>query len=192
MTIFDIIIIVIILLGLIIGWNRGMIKIGVDLLILFFSMLLSSILKNVVFNLTYLYIPVIKIKGLSSLYLILYQLIIYVFLLLLFIGIFNLILRKLKLDDKLLTESISSSPASRVIGAIIGMPFMIFILYNLILILNFPIINIDFIKDSSLSNNFMERTLLLKNTNISLYYTEYDTYYTLLDLTDDNKDSIDR
>lgn len=175
MTYIDIIIIILILLGLTLGYSEGIYKTILDIFVLFISMVISSIVSKPISESLYSILPFIKIGGLYSVNLIIYRLIVYLLICLIIFGIYQFILRKTEFDDKLVKENISLNIFVRIIGSILGMPFVILILYNVMLFVNLPIINLNGINNSLLVPRIIERTVIVSNNNIDLYMAEEDT-----------------
>lgn len=173
MNYIEIIMIIFILVGLIVGWSKGFWKTGTDLLAIFISMVIASILKKPLAILLMKILPFIEFgKDIYSLNILFYYIIAYYVIFLLIMVIYQAIMIRTGLDEKLVEKGFSSSILSKSISSILGLPFMIIVLYNLLLIVNFPYINVKAIDNSNLIDRFFTKTLILNNTNASLYLAE--------------------
>lgn len=173
MNYIEIIMIIFILVGLIVGWSKGFWKTGTDLLAMFISMVIASMLKKPLAILLMKILPFIEFgKDIYSLNILFYYIIAYFVIFLLIMVIYQAIMIRTGLDEILVEKSFSSSILSKSISSILGLPFMIIVLYNLLLIVNFPYINVKAIDNSNLIDRFFTKTLILNNTNASLYLAE--------------------
>ena len=173
MNYIEIIMIIFILLGLIVGWSKGFWKTGTDLLAIFISMVIASMFKKPLAILLMKILPFIEFgKDIYSLNIIFYYIIAYFVIFLLIMVIYQAIMIRTGLDEKLVEKGFSSNILSKSISSILGLPFMIIILYNLLLVVNFSYINVKAIDDSNMINSFFTKMLILNNTNSNLYLAE--------------------
>lgn len=167
------IIILIVLAGFYIGWQRGFIKEVTDFVALFISMILSALFKNSLANMLYTLLPFFKYSGsinkLLSLNIIFYQVIIYLLLLMFFLGIYQLIIRKLKIKEKIVETMVETNLVFNILGTIIGGPLMALFLYNVLLFAKLPMFNLDIVNNSKYANLIMEKTLIVSDRNKAIY-----------------------
>ncbi len=169
MTFIDVIIIIILLIGLIIGWNGGFFKTAIDIFSLFVSMVIAGLLKGPLGNLFVSFMPFINMKGLYSLNIIMYQLVAYFIILLLVLGIYQGIMKKTKLDDKISDKSLTAQLPSKIVGAVLGIALSIFFTYNFLLVVKFPSFDGSWVRDSYFTNRILENSFLLSDINKKLY-----------------------
>lgn len=172
MTYIDIIIILIMLVGLVIGWNGGFFKTALDIFSIFASMVIAGLLKGVVANWLYTVLPFINFEGLYSLNVILYQIIVYFIILLIILLIYNLIMKSTGANDRLSDKSLTASLPSKLIGSAFGIALTIILTYNVILIFKFPLTNISALRESYFAPRIMRRTFMVSNINNALYSSE--------------------
>ena len=169
MTFIDVIIILIMIIGLIIGWNGGFFKTAIDIFSLFVSMVIAGLLKGPLGNLLASFIPFMNMKGLYSLNIIMYQLIAYFLILLLVLGIYQGIMKRSKLDDKISDKSLTAQLPSKLIGAVLGIALSIIFTYNILLVVKFPSFDGSWIRDSYFTSRVLENSFMLSDINKKLY-----------------------
>lgn len=179
MNIFDILIIVLILFGMYLGYQRGVIKELSDLGILLFSMIVASPISKLLCMIFYPILPFFNftgsIKGLKSLNIILYRLVFYFLILIILIYIIRTILLKLGLLQKITNTMVEVTIISKLLGLVTAFPLMIIFLYNIMFILNSPFVNLDFTNDSKGYKIILEKTLIISKQNERVYLCENDT-----------------
>ena len=179
MSIFDILIIVIILFGMYLGYQRGVIKELSDFGILLFSMLIASPISKLLCSLIYPVLPFFNftgsIKGLKSLNIILWRLVFYFLILIILISIIRTVLLKLGLLRKISDTMVEAGIISKLLGLVVAFPLMIVFLYNVMFILNLPFINLDFTNDSKVYKMILEKTIIISKQNERVYLCENDT-----------------
>lgn len=165
----------IILLILYLGYQRGIIKQASDFIVLLISMLLSSFLSKLLCKLLYPILPFFNfygdIKGIKSVNLIIWRLIVYIILLVLIILIIRRILIKLKLQNKIKESEVEAGLISKLFGIIMSVFLSIIFLYNLLLVINVPLFNIN-LKESKISNFILEKTIIISKQNEDVYLSE--------------------
>ena len=179
MSIFDILIIVLILFGMYLGYQRGVVKELSDFAILLFSMIIASPVSKLLCSLLYPVLPFYNftgsIKGLKSLNIILYRVIFYFLILIILISIIRTVLLKLGLLRKITDTMVEAGIISKLLGLLVAFPLMIVFLYNVMFILNSPFINLDFTNDSKGYKMILEKTLIISKQNERVYLCENDT-----------------
>lgn len=179
MSIFDILIIVIILFGMYLGYQRGVIKELSDFGILLFSMLIASPISKLLCSLLYPVLPFFNfigsIKGLKSLNIILWRLVFYFLILIILISIIRTVLLKIGLLRKISDTMVEAGIISKLLGLVVAFPLMIVFLYNVMFILNLPFINLDFTNDSKVYKMILEKTIIISKQNERVYLCENDT-----------------
>lgn len=178
MSIFDILIIVLILFGMYLGYQRGVIKELSDFAILLFSMIIAAPVSKLLCALLYPLLPFYNftgsIKGLKSLNIILYRVIFYFLILIILISIIRTVLLKLGLLRKIIDTMVEAGIISKLLGLLVAFPLMIVFLYNVMFLLNIPFINLDFTNDSKGYKMILEKTLIISKQNERVYLCEND------------------
>ena len=178
----DIIIIIILVFGLFIGWTKGLFKTATDILMLFISMVLASIFKG---KLTDIFVKIVPFPELSknifSVNIIMYELLMYFAILIFILLIYQILMSRIGLEDKMASSSISSNIIVKSVGSILGVPLTILFLYNVCLVINFPLINVKEIHNSVVISKILSNTMTISNNNYKLYMIEEDANEILYD-----------
>ncbi len=178
----DIIVIVIMVLGLFVGWTKGLFKTATDILILFISMILASIFKGKLTNIFVKIVPFPELsKNIFSVNIIMYELLMYFTILIFILLIYQILMSRTGLEDKMVSSSISSNIIVKSVGSILGVPLTILFLYNVCLVINFPLINVKEIHNSVVISKILSNTMTISNNNYKLYMIEEDANEILYD-----------
>lgn len=176
MDLIGIIIIVIAVLGVYLGYQNGIIKVGADFVALFISMILAGLLKGPISNMLYGVFPFLSYSGaLEELYtvnLIFYQVMIYLILLLFFLAIYQLIIIKTKVKELITNTMVETYLVFKFLGAFLGGPLIILFIYNFLLFFNMPYLNLKEVRDSKYVNGILNKTPIIASINKSLYNSE--------------------
>ncbi len=172
MDIVDIVIIILILLGTIIGLARGFTKQLVSSLGTIISIILAFVFKNKISILLYSNLPFYKfggvLKGVTSLNILLYELIAFLLVFLVFSIIFKVLSFLASALESVLTASLIFGLPSKILGAILGFIESYVLVFVLLFILTLPVFQFnDYILDHS---KFAEKILL--DTPIVSNYTQ--------------------
>ncbi len=162
MNIVDIVIILFLVLGAIVGAKKGFTSQLVDTVGTIAIIVLSFLLKGMVSNIFYEYLPFFefsgKLEGITSLNLLLYEVIAFVLL----IAIFSSILKVIKLTtsafEQLLKMTIVLGIPSQILGAIVGLIQNFILTFVTLYFLSLPVFHMDIIKESSLSSKILNST----------------------------------
>ena len=173
MQIINISIIIAFLLGIFLGYQKGAIKQLSDFLILFISSILAGFISDILFSITYKYLPFFnfngKVEGLKIINVILWKIIIYIICIIILILIIRSLLIKFKLYDKIIDSMVDISPLNKIIGALLSIPLVFISIFNICLILLLPNFNITQLNDSKVISKIMENTPILSLQNKNLY-----------------------
>lgn len=176
MSIFDVLIIFIILFGMYLGLQRGIVKEATDFGALLISMIIAAPLSKLLCNLLYPVLPFFNFiggtKGLKSLNIILWRLIIYFLIIIILLAIIKNILLKLGLLSKISDSIVEAGLISKILGAVMAFPLMIIFLYNILIIANVPFISLDLVNESEGAKIILEKTPIISSQNRSIYISE--------------------
>lgn len=176
MEIVNIVVIALLLFGVYLGYQRGLLKELTDFLILFLSSLLSGKLSDILVGLLYKYIPFLnfngKSEGLKSINIIFWKLVLYLLLLVVIIFIFNKIINKTKLSSKILDSMVETNLINKVLGALVSVPLILTFIFNISLILSSPNFNFVSLNNSKLVYVIMTKIPVLSRENMNLYANE--------------------
>lgn len=176
MGVFDGVIVLIALFGIYIGFQQGFIKQILDLIIIFLSSYLASIISKPISDALYNILPFFnftgKAQGLKSLNIILWRVLIYIIIIIIIMSIISKILKKTGLQAKITDAMVEANFISKIVGAIVSIPLMLVFIYNLLLVLMLPNINLTFVGRSNFTNIILKSTPVLAKQNSSLYESE--------------------
>ena len=165
MSLLDIIIVMIIVFGALIGFKRGIIKQGLVTIGIEVILILSFILKNPISAFMYKNLPFFSFNGLyeniSVLNILLYEVIAFALVFSILSTILLVLIRISKSFDKVLKLTLLFSLPSRILGAILGACEYYLIVFIVLFILMQPVFQIssnDLFLDSKLKD------IVLKNT----------------------------
>lgn len=167
MGIVDIIIVILIVIGGIIGWHRGVIKeiagtVGIVLVTVF-----SFLLKNPISVVFYENLPFFKFggifKGITVLNILLYELIAFLIVFFILMILWKLVLLASGLIQRILDMSFLLGLPSKILGLLVGVIEFYLICFILIYILSFPIFNIKQVKESSYAKVILSDTPVISS-----------------------------
>jgi len=133
MNIFDIVIILIILLAGVVGLKRGVLKELVMLIGTIVVYVLAFQLKNPLANFMMRWFPFFdfigKIKGVTVLNIVLYQILAFAIIAMILLSIFNIILRTTGIIQKLIDLTLILTLPSKILGFIVDLIFVYFFFF---------------------------------------------------------------
>ncbi len=167
MNIVDIVILVVILCGAVIGFKRGFTKSLVSALGFIVIVVLAFFLKNPLSVILYENLPFFKfggiLKGVTVLNIALYELLAFVIIL----AVLGLALKVLSvvtsIFEKILTMTIILGIPSKILGALVGALEAFVIIFIGLYVLSLPVINVSFIEESKYKNQILNNTPLLSS-----------------------------
>ena len=165
MNIFDIAIILILLMFLIVGWKRGVIKEAVSLIGIVFVFLLSFQLKGVLGNFFCETLPFIPFKGrmedITSLNILFYQVLAFLLIFCVLIASYEILMKLSKWVQKIVNLTIILIIPSKILGALLSFIKGYIILFAVFVILMAPLGNSKILKESTLMNGILYNTPIL-------------------------------
>ena len=182
MGIIDIIIILLILFGGLIGFKEGVIKKTTSFLGLFVVVIISFILKNYLSSFFYEYLPFFNFGGINIL---IYEVVAFFVIFGALMCILRMLLVVTGLVEKILQATIFLSIPSKILGIFVGALEAYVYVFLGLFILSMPMFNVVNLNNSNLAN------IILKDTPIISNFTEdtADTYMKVYNLlhNDSNK-----
>ena len=176
MGIFDCLIVLIIILGIYMGYQHGIVKQLADLVILFASSFVAAIVSKILGNALYGILPFFnftgKAQGLKSINIVLWRLLIYVFLIMIIIAIIKKVMILTKVSEKVSDTMVESNFISRILGAVCAVPLMILLMFNVLMVLLLPNVNLTFVNNSKFSTMILEKMPVLSKKTSSIYGSE--------------------
>ncbi len=172
----DLMIIVIIALGGLVGFKNGAIKEGTKFLGLFVIIIISFLLKDKLMIVLYENLPFFNffgiIKGLDAINILFYQLISFLVIFIALMFFLKVLVVLTGLVELLVKMTVFLSLPSKIIGAIVGMIEFYIYIFIVLYVLNIPILNLSYVNDSMFGNKILENTPILSelvNETVSVY-----------------------
>ena len=167
MGVVDIIILIFLVFGALIGFKRGFTRQLVSLVGIFAIIIFSFLLKNPVSVFLYNNLPFINFGGIfkdiTVINILVYEVVAFFAIFIVLTVAFKILVKVTTLFEKVLKWTIILGIPSKIIGAILGVVQNLIYVFIVLYILNLPTINIDIVKDSSVGNTILEKTPILTN-----------------------------
>ena len=172
----DLIIIVFIFLGAIIGFKNGVIKETTKFLGLFIVIIVSFILKDKLMIILYENLPFFNffgiIRGLDAINILLYQLISFLIIFLALMFLLKVLVVITGLVEVLVKMTVFLSFPTKLLGALVGaLEFYVYI-FIILFVLNTPLLNLSYVNDSMFGKKILNDTPVLSdltNDTVSVY-----------------------
>lgn len=164
-SLLDIVIIIFMIFGALLGMMRGFTRQLVSLVGIFVIIILSFILKNPISVLLYNNLPFFNFGGIfkdvTVLNILLYEAIAFIIVFAVLLIAFRVLINITKIFEKILTITIVLGIPSKILGAILGVVEAIVYTFIALYILSLPMFNSKFVQDSKLSNVILTKTPVL-------------------------------
>lgn len=193
MNIVDIIIIVSIVLGVLIGFVRGFFKETVIFIGTILVVVLAFVLKNPLSLILYKNLPFFKFKGIfegiSTLNILMYEILAFIIALAILSIALTIIIKISGIIEKILKLTIVLALPSKLLGVIVGFIQSIVVLYVFLFLLSLPILRVPYIKDSKYAQMILEKTPVISKVTDGLV----KTFNEISDFADKNiKNNVDK
>lgn len=169
-NILDIGIILLLIMDVIVGYKRGVIKELISLLGILLTFILSWSLKNIIGNFMCIYFPFFKFtgvfKGLSVINILFYQAIAFILVFCILLSLYEILLKVSKHLQKIVNMTIILIIPSKILGALVGLIKGIIILFIVLLLLVIPLGKSTIFEESKIINYTLYKIPILS------YYTE--------------------
>lgn len=183
MDIVDIVILLLIAMGAIIGFKQG----GIHRLTTFIGTILvfslSWVFKDTLAAYLYEYLPFINFTGdfigLDSLNILFYELVSFAIIFATLTLILRIVLVVTGLIEKLLKLTIFLSIPSKILGIFVGAIEAYFYIFLALIVLNLPFLNLTLIKESKVNNFILNHSLILSNVSEKII-TTYDSVHDII------------
>lgn len=167
MNIVDVVIIMGLLLGGVTGAKNGFFKQGVVLIGTILCFILAWVFKNPIANFLSFTLPFFNFagpfEGLTSLNIVMYQLIAFLFLLSLFSAILAIIIKATGAFEKILNFTIILGIPSKILGFIVGVIEAYIIIFAVLFFVNQPAVNLEIVKESTFAPKIVNSSPGLSN-----------------------------
>ena len=191
MSIVDVIIILMIIMGAIVGFKHGAIKEGTKFIGLFAIIIISFILKDRLMILMYENLPFFDffglIKGIDSINILFYQLVSFLIIFAALVFVLRVLLVLTGLVEWLLKLTVFLSFPSKLAGIMVGALEYYVYLFLILYVLNMPIFGLTLINESKLGTIMLENTPILSDfvgETINAYTDVWNVITNRGDLTD--------
>lgn len=202
MNIVDLIIIILILFGAVIGFKRGFTKSLVSAVGLIAIVIIAFLLKNPVSTVLYEHLPFFQfggvIKGVTVLNIALYELLAFIIVLAILGIVLKILMIATSIFERILTLTIILGIPSKILGAIIGALEWFILVFIGLYVLNMPVVSVKEINNSTLAPKILNNTPILsgviKDTNdvINEFASIKDRYTDKnVDTNEFNKETLD-
>lgn len=165
MNVVDIIILIFLGFGALIGFKRGFTRQLVSLVGIFIILILSFLFKNPISVFLYNNLPFFNFGGIfkdiTVLNILVYEVIAFFIVFFVLSIAFRLLLSITKIFEKILNATIILGIPSKILGAIFGVIQYLIYIFVIIYILSLPTFNLSIIKNSKIANTIMEKTPIL-------------------------------
>ena len=165
MNIVDLIIIIFILFGAVLGFKRGFTKSLVSALGFIATVVLAFLLKNPVSVMLYENLPFFKfggvLKGVTVLNIALYEILAFVIVLAILGIVLKLLLFATSIFEKVLNATIILGIPSKILGAVVGVIEFFVIAFAALYALSLPVFNLDILNESKLKDKILNNTPIL-------------------------------
>lgn len=165
MSIVDIIILIFLGFGALLGFKRGFTRQLVSLVGIFAIIILSFLLKNPISVFLYTNLPFFNFGGIfkdiTVLNILVYEVFAFFAVFFVLTIIFKILLGVTKIFEKILTATIILGIPSKILGAILGVVQNLIYVFIILYILSLPMFNINFIKNSKVAHTILDKTPIL-------------------------------
>ena len=167
MNVVNILILIFLAFGALLGFKRGFTRQLVSLIGVFAIIILSFILKNPVSIILYKNLPFFNFGGIfkdiTVLNILVYEIVAFFIVFFILLIIFRILLRITKTFEKILTMTIILGIPSKILGMVLGVLESVIYIFILLYIASLPTLNINGVKESKLATTILNKTPILHN-----------------------------
>jgi uncharacterized membrane protein required for colicin V production len=165
MNLVDLIIIVLLVMGAVVGFKRGLIRQLLSLCGTIIAAVLAFLFKTPLAQLLCEYLPFFSFKGvlagLSVLNLFVYEVIAFLIILAIFVGLLQVLIFLSNILEKIVSMTIIFALPSKLAGAVFGVLENYIVVFIILYIVSLPFFNIDIIRGSELRDPIVTKTPVL-------------------------------
>ena len=166
MNILDIIIIIFVLFGAVLGFKRGFTKEVVEALGFIVVVIIAYFLKNPLSVIMYEYLPFFKIgllKNVEILNILVYEGLAFIICIILLSIVLKVLLTITSLFEKIVNATIILSLPSKIAGAIVGILYHYVFVFIALYVISLTVYNVDFIDNSKYKDKILDKTPVLSS-----------------------------
>lgn len=190
MNLLDIIIILFLLMLAVTGFKTGVIRELTSLIGIILVFIIAYNLKGVLGNLLCIWLPFInfqgKLVGLNIINVLFYQAVAFIIIFSLLLGIYAILLKVSKVLQKVVNLTIILWLPSKILGAVVSVLKGCIIIFAILLLLEVPFKNSEFLNTSKIANKLLYETPILSEKTKE-YRLAIDEIYTLIQEVNDKK-----
>ena len=180
MNLLDLVAIIVILLGAIIGWKKGCFSTLISLIGSLLVFVIAYYLKNPISILLYENMPFINFggifSGITSFNILVYEGVAYAICIIILFAIWHIILKLTGIIDKIIKLTLVFALPSKILGFIFGaLEFYIYTFIVLFILAQLPF-TAEYFKDSTFGNAMLSKTPLLSHVTNDLYHSVSEVY----------------
>ncbi len=162
MNIIDIIIILILLMGSVIGFKNGVIRQTVSFVGFFIVVILSYFLKDFVSVILYKFVPFFSfsgsLAGVTTLNILIYEVIAFLLVYVILMAIYHFIVRVTRIVETILKFTVILGIPSKLLGMVVGFIETYIMVFIGLYCLSLPIFQIPMMNESGVRNTILNRT----------------------------------
>lgn len=167
MNVVDVVLIIFLLFGFLIGWKRGFTKQILAVVGIIISLVLAFMFKDHVSTLLYKVCPFFEFggyfKGVTALNLVIYETIAFLLVFGILLIVYRIVIKISSFIEKILNATIILGIPGKILGGIAGVIENFIIAFIVLYVLNLPIIDFPFIKNSNFGNKILNNTPVISN-----------------------------
>ena len=167
MNIIDVIIILLLLMGGIIGFKNGVIRQTVSFVGFFIVLILSYLLKDVVSGILYQFVPFFQfsgdLAGVTVLNILIYEVISFLLIYIVLIAIYHVIVRATRVVETILKFTVILGIPSKLLGMVVGFIEAYIMIFIGLYCLSIPVFSIPEIEQSCVRSMILNQTPLLSS-----------------------------
>ena len=174
MNVIDIGIILLFIMFIISGIKKGVIKESVSLIALILVFVLSFALKKIVGGIFCMIFPFLELDGFVTINILFYQLLAFVLVFMILIGIYGVSVRISKVLQKIVNMTIILILPSKILGGVVSLLKGYIVVFIVFFVLMIPLGNTELFRESKCVNFMMNKTPLLSGYTKSFVNAVYD------------------
>lgn len=167
MNIIDVIVLLLILYGAVMGFKRGFTNELVTFVGFILVIIISYILKNPISEFLYMHFPFFKfgniLKGATVLNILIYEVISFVLVYSILMIILGIIILTTKIFEKILKYTIILGIPSKLLGLVVGVIHYYVVAFIFLFIISMPVFHMDEVKTSKFREPILKNTPVLSN-----------------------------
>ena len=163
MTLLDLIIIICLSFGALIGFKKGFFKSLIEFVGSIIIIVISFMFKNSVSIILYSFLPFFDFGGITILNIVVYEVLAFLIIFCILFALFKVVLIATNVFENILKFTVILGIPSKIGGAIVGLIQAYIYIFIVLYVLSAPVFNFDFINDSKMKKTILTSTPLLSH-----------------------------